>query len=645
MSRDYERQRQFSRRAFLFGVGQGAIVAALAARLYYLQVIEGERYTVLSEENRINLQLIIPPRGIIKDRNGVVLAENARNFRLNFIPEKSDRNQTTLDYLSEILDLTPNEIDRIFNEMEKRKAFDPILVRDNLKWDVVAKLQLNNLDLPGASIEVGQSRFYPYEEVTSHVLGYVGPVSEYELSKNIFGNDPILRTPQLRVGKKGIEKQYEKSLRGEAGSSQMEVNAYGRIIRELEKVDGHPGESMDLTLDIEVQKLAMERLTGQSGSAVVMDANTGGIIALASAPGFNPNLFNNGISIKDWEELLNNARAPLTNKAIAGLYAPGSTYKIVTALSALEYGTIDPGYRVYCDGSTSLGSAQFHCWKKGGHGTLDLTGAIRESCDVYFYDVAMKLGVDRLAETARKIGLAKETGVDIPGEKSGLIPDRRWKQARFKAGWHKGETLVAGIGQGYVLTTPLQLAVMAAHVVNGGRQITPHIRALPELDQVQDKEGLLDRILRFNKNNLAFLKEAMNQVVNAGNGTAHGARITVEGMEMGGKTGTAQVKRISMAERARGVTKNEDRPWKDRDHALFIGFAPVSAPKFVAAVVVEHGGGGSAVAAPIARDLLLLAQQRLLPQQPQPETAENKPETTKEKSSTPDVKAQVLNLE
>lgn len=637
MSRDYERQRQFSRRAFLFGVGQSAIVAALVARLYYLQVIEGERYAVLSEENRINLQLIIPPRGIIKDRNGVILAENARNFRLNFIPEKSDRNQTTLDYLAEILDLTPNEIDRIFNEMEKRKAFDPILVRDNLKWDVVAKLHLNNMDLPGASIEVGQSRFYPFVDVTSHVLGYVGPVSEYELNKNIFGNDPILRTPQLRVGKKGVEKQYESSLRGIAGSSQMEVNAYGRIIRELEKVDGKPGESMDLTIDIEIQKLAMERLVGQSGSAVVMDANTGGILALASAPGFNPNLFNNGISIKDWEELLNNARAPLTNKAIAGLYAPGSTYKIVTALSALEYGTIEPGHRVYCDGATSLGSAKFHCWKKGGHGSLDLMGAIRESCDVYFYDVAMKLGVDRLAETARKIGLAKETGIDIPGEKSGLIPDRRWKQTRFKKGWHKGETLVAGIGQGYVLTTPLQLAAMTAHVVNGGRQVTPHIRVAPEMEQAQDKEGLLDKVLRFNKRHLAFLKESMNQVVNAGNGTAHGARIAEEGMEMGGKTGTAQVKRITMAERARGVIKNEDRPWKDRDHALFIGFAPVEKPKYVTAVVVEHGGGGSAVAAPIARDLLLLAQQRLLPPKPAEQTAQAPENTSPE---TP-----ILNLE
>ncbi len=605
MSRDYERQRQFSRRAFLLGAGQCALVATLIGRLYYLQIIERERYTLLSEENRVNLQLIIPPRGLIKDRNGVILAENARNFRLNFIPEKADQNQTTLDYLADILNLTTGEIDRIFNEMEKRKAFAPILIRDNLTWDQMSKLELNSMDLPGAGIVVGQSRYYPFIESTSHVLGYIGPVSEYELDKNIFGNDPILRTPEIRVGKKGVEKNYEMILRGQAGSSQLEVNAYGRIIRELEKVDGKPGENLDLTLDIELQQHAMELMEGQSGSAIVMDANTGEILALASAPGFNPNLFNNGISVKDWESLLNNPRAPLTNKATAGLYAPGSTYKIVTALSALEYGIIEPGHSVYCDGQTSLGSAKFHCWKKGGHGTLNLTGALRESCDVYFYDVAMKLGVDRLAETARKIGLAAPTGIDIPGEKSGLIPDRRWKQTRFKKGWHKGETLIAGIGQGYTLTTPLQLAVMTAHVVNGARRITPHLRQMQ--NPPQDAETI-----KFNKRHLKIIIDAMDQVVNATNGTAHGARITEQGFEMGGKTGTAQVKRISLAERAKGVIKNEDRPWKDRDHALFVGFAPVTAPRYVASVVIEHGGGGSAVAAPIARNLLLMAQKRAM---------------------------------
>jgi len=621
MSRDFERQRQFTRRAVILGLGQAALTTVLLGRLYFLQIAEKEKYEVLSEENRISLRLIIPPRGVIKDRYGIPLAENRRNFRLQLIPEKVGSNNDTLTSLAKFLQLSDGELARIRSDIDKRKAFAPILIHNNLDWEQVAELELNNLDLPGANIEVGQTRHYPFEDVTAHVLGYVAPISETELSKNVYGDDPLVRSPELRVGKKGIEKNYESLLRGSAGSSQLEVNAYGRIIRELETDDGKPGTSLTMTLDIELQKMAMQLMHGQSGSAVVMNADSGEILVLASAPGFDPNKFNNGISVKDWEDLLSNAYTPLLNKAVSGLYAPGSTFKAVTALAALDSGLVDPNYHVYCDGQIDLGNAKFHCWKKGGHGTLDLTGAIRESCDVYFYDVAQKLGIDRIAETARGVGLGAATGIDIPGEKNGLIPDRRWKSQRFKAGWHKGETLVAGIGQGYILTTPLQLATMTAHIVNGGRRITPHLllgdpnkddgvdeatdSAKGEGDVADNSKGI-----KFSKKHLQFVVEAMNQVVNAPNGTAHGARISTPGMEMGGKTGTAQVRRISMAERATGVIKNENLPWKERDHALFIGFAPVDKPKYVAAVVIEHGGGGSAVAAPIARDLLREAQKR-----------------------------------
>ncbi len=608
MSRDYERQRQFTRRAMVFGAGKAALVLTLLGRLHYLQIIEGDKYKLLSEENRINLRLLIPPRGLIKDRRGVVMAENAQNFRLLLIPEKSGNLGLTLTKLIRILNLSEHDIGRIQAELVKRPKFQPIVVNDALEWEQMAALELHNLDLPGASIEVGQSRYYPFAEITSHALGYVAPVSEKELDSNVFGDDPLLKAPELRVGKKGVEKKYEQELRGLAGSSQLEVNAYGRVIRELATDEGKPGQDITTTLDIEIQAKAMALLEGQSGSAVVMNAHNGEVLTLASAPGFNSNLFNNGISVKAWEELLNNPRVPLTNKALAGLYSPGSTYKIVTALSALEYGLVSPRERIYCDGHTELGSAIFHCWKKGGHGYLDLVGALRESCDVYFYEIASRLGIDRLAETSRKLGLSAPTGIDVPGEKSGLVPDRRWKQQRFKKPWHLGETLIAGIGQGYVLTTPIQLARMTAQVINGNRQVAPFIVR----GQQQAAAGAAPDLLapKFKQEHLDLVIEGMRQVTMEPNGTAYAARIRKPGFDMAGKTGTSQVKRISLAERARGITKNENRPWRDRDHALFVGFAPIAQPKYVAAVVVEHGGGGSAVAAPIARDLLLMAQLR-----------------------------------
>jgi penicillin-binding protein 2 len=609
MTRDYERQRQFTRRAALFALGKSALTLTLLGRLYYLQIAQGEKYSLLSEENRINLRLLIPPRGLILDRYGTILAENARNFRLLLTPEKTPSVQDTLDKLAKIIVIGPAERARILSEIKKRRAFAPILVNDELSWEQMAALELHNLDLPGASIEVGQNRHYPYAEMAAHALGYVAPVSDDELKKNIFGQDPLLRIPELRVGKKGLEKHYEEDLRGKAGSSQLEVNAYGRIIRELAKDEGVPGLDLPTTLDMELQKKAMTLLEGQSGAAILLDIYSGEVLVFASAPGFNPNLFNNGISIADWEDLLSNPRTPLTNKALAGMYAPGSTFKIVTALSALEYGVMDADDHVYCDGHRELGKAIFHCWKKGGHGSLDMVGAIRESCDLYFYEAANRLGIDRLAQTARKCGLAAATGIDLPGEKSGLIPDRLWKQQRFKKPWTKGETLIAGIGQGYVLSTPLQLARFTALMLNGNRPVQPFLRQKPKEENIQPPSDPPDPLFR--RQHLAVIKQAMDEVTMHPSGTAFAARIKAGGMEMGGKTGTSQVRRISLAERARGIVKNEHRPWRERDHALFIGYAPLAQPKYAVAVVVEHGGGGSAVAAPIARDLLLAAQLRL----------------------------------
>ncbi len=586
------------------GASKLALASVLLGRLYYLQVMQGDKYSVLSEENRISLRLIVPPRGLIKDRNGVILAENQRNYRLLLVPEKNENSKETISQLANLLKLGESDLARIHRDMARKRSFMPILIREQLNWDEVSLLELNNPDFPGTEIEVGQARNYPFAEVASHVLGYVAPVSEAELQKQQPNKDPLLQLPEFRVGKKGIEMNYESRLRGQAGSLQLEVNAYGRIIRELDRVDGKPGEELLTSIDIELQKQAMQLLDGQSGSVVLLDAHSGEVLVLASAPGFDPNTFNKGLSVKEWEALLNNPRGPLNNKAISGLYAPGSTFKLVTALAALESGMIDQNHRVYCEGHTELGTARFHCWKRGGHGTLDMVGAMRESCDVYFYDIAQKIGIDRLSEMSEHLGLGRPTGIDLPGEKSGLVPSRAWKRKRFNASWQKGETLIAGIGQGYILMTPLQLAVMTAQIVNGGKIIKPQLTAGQSPHAIET--------LRLAKSRRNLMIEAMNQVSNAPNGTAYGARIHEEGFELGGKTGTAQVRRISLAERAGGVIKNEDRPWKERDHALFVGFAPVHDPKYVVSVVVEHGGGGSAVAAPIARDILLAAQQRAL---------------------------------
>jgi penicillin-binding protein 2 len=375
----------------------------------------------------------------------------------------------------------------------------------------------------------------------------------------------------------------------------------------LNRKEGEPGTDITLTIDMDLQRLATQRLEGESGSAVVLDVRTGDVLALVSTPGFDPNAFNRGLSNEEWHALISNPKAPLANKAIAGQYAPGSTFKVAVALAGLEKGAINPNTTVKCWGRTRLGNAYFHCWKRGGHGPVQLHDALTQSCDVYFYEVAKRVGVDRISAMARRLGLGQTLGLDLPGERPGLLPTRDWKLATIGVPWQMGETLISGIGQGYVLATPLQLAVMTARVANGGRAVTPRIarRAPPpegaEPEQPPDDLGLVP-------GHLQLVREGMVDVVNGRRGTARGAAIKEPGMEMAGKSGTSQVRRISKAEREAGVFKNEDLPWKRRDHALFVAYAPIDAPRYAVAVVIEHGGGGSAAAAPVARDILVMAQ-------------------------------------
>ena len=601
LSRDAERQRVFSRRAAILAGGKFALLSTLIGRMYYLQVVESDRFQMLAEENRINLRLLAPSRGQIVDRFGVPLAINQQNYQVLVKSENTPDIGETLNRLGQLLPLSADERARILEEVSRKRKFVPVLVREFLDWEDVARIEVNAPDLPGVIIDVGDRRFYPQGEVASHILGYVGAAA----AKHQTG-DPLLELPGFRIGRSGVERTFDLALRGRAGSSQLEVNALGRVIRELGRREGQSGQTLVLTFDSVLQQSAMKALDGQTGSVVVLDVNTGATMVQASTPSFDPNNFTNGLSEREWRTLADDERAPLRNKAIAGEYAPGSTFKMMVALAALKAGVIDSDTSFFCSGSIILGDGKFHCWKRHGHGHTSLNKGIAQSCDVYFYELSRRVGIDRIAEMAKRFGLGQKLDLDIPGSRPGMIPTKAWKRAIIGQPWVLGETLVSAIGQGFVLATPLQLATMTARLANGGKAVTPFIaRDVMADDKLSGRPEVPVPDMGINQHHLKLVVNAMGLVTNTRRGTAYRARIMVPGMAMAGKTGTSQVRRITRAERAVGIIKNHQLPWKRRDHALFVGFAPVEAPRYAVAVVVEHGGGGSSVAPPIARDIMV----------------------------------------
>lgn len=601
--RDRSRYATFTRRALLLSGGMTAVFATIAGRLYHLQIVEGEKYMTRAEENRVNQRLLAPLRGRIFDRFGAELATNRLNYRVLVVPEQTPGGvANALDALARVIGINERQRQRVLKTAAQNRNFVPVMVAENLSWDEFAKLNLHLPYLPGVQPDIGETRDYPYGAELSHVIGYVAAVSPEDKTEP----DPLLDLPGFRIGKRGIEKAFDREIRGRAGTSRVEVNAYGRVIRELSREPGVQGEDVYLTVDRDVQSFTHQRLAAESAACVVMDVMQGDVLALVSTPGFDPNAFNVGITPEDWKALTENDHNPLMNKALSGVYPPGSTFKIAVALAALEAGIAKPDFSVFCTGKTSLGNHDFHCWKKEGHGHVDFRLGIKYSCDIYFYEIAKRLGIDRIEEASRKLGLGEVTGIEIPGERAGLIPSRGWKLARFGVPWQQGETLIAGIGQGYLLTTPLQLCTMTARVA-GGLAVRPRIvRSLGR--------GARDRAeappLAFGEAALRAVRDGLNAVTNEVRGTAYAARIAEAGMEMAGKTGTAQVRRISREERVQGVRTNEQVPWALRDHALFVGYAPVHAPRYACAVVIEHGGGGSKAAAPVARDVLKFTQER-----------------------------------
>lgn len=596
LERENDRGKSFTRRALLIGAMQGGIVGVLGTRLAWLQIAQSQRYRTLSDNNRINIKMLAPSRGQILDRNDIPMAVNGQNFRVVVIPEQTSDLETALSRLQKLIKLSQHDIQRVIKQAQKNPPFVPLEVRDNLDWEEVARIEVNLPDLPGLSIDEGEVRYYPYDMAAAHLIGYVGAVSKGEV-----GDDPLLTLPGFKIGKAGVEKTFDGPLRGAAGTAEIEVNVLGREVREMSRKPGRQGSPLRLTIDAELQQFVHQKLSEkQSASAVVMDVHTGAVFALGSYPAYDPNVFSRGLSAELWEELLADPGLPLNNKAVGGQYPPGSTFKMVTAMAALEAGVINRNTTAFCPGFYDFGDNRFHCWKKPGHGTVNVVQALEQSCDTFFYKLAVDLGVDRIAAAAVKLGLGDKLGFELSEERPGLIPTKEWKMGRFGESWQPGESIVASIGQGYTLTTPLQLAVMVARLVNGGKAVKPWIAGFVGAEENVPREWPK---IDFRKENIELVIQGMHDVMAGRNGTARASQLKDERFWMGGKTGTAQVRRITREDRAAGV-KNEDLPWKFRHHALFVGYAPLSAPRYACAVVVEHGGGGSAAAAPVARDIM-----------------------------------------
>ena len=596
------RGRRFTRRAFLMMGLQAAATSALGLRLYHLQNNEGERYRELADRNRINFRLVEPLRGRILDHKGIVLAENKDSFNLQLVPEEAAEAgvEVVLRRITDIVSLGETRIKKLLRETQRHPPFVPIMVREFLTYEEMARVSLWLYDLPGARIGEGHMRYYPAGPVSSHITGFVGRAGPEEI-----GDDPLLKLPGMRIGKQGVEHRYEVRLRGEGGHSRQEVNVHGRVIDVIDKRSAQPGETIALHLDQELQQLAYQFLQEKrAGAAVVLNVKDGAIRALASVPAYDPNLFVDGISKKNWRALIDNPLGPMTNKAVSGLYAPGSTFKMATLLAALEAG-ISPQRRFFCRGYLELKGRRFHCWKEEGHGFVSAKSAMAQSCDIWFYNIAQRVGIDAIADAARRLGLGTQTGIDLGSESSGLVPDRAWKRQTLDEPWFEGETLINAIGQGFVLATPLQLAKMTACIANGGQPIQPRLLKTAKDTGISDNATEPGKPSdRINPDHLAFLRETMMEVVENPRGTAHSRLYNPNRPTIAGKTGTSQVRRISLQEREKGIRKGEDIAWKLRDHALFVGFAPAENPRYAVSVLVEHGGSGSSTAAPIARDLL-----------------------------------------
>jgi len=597
MKQEGHRNGVFTRRALLVMAAQTAALGALAVKLYRVQVEQGAKYATLAESNRISARLIAAPRGHIQDRFGQVLAGNNLNWRALLLAEETTDVQATLDAFDRLVPLDDHDRDRILREMKHNRRFIPVIVKDFLNWDEMAKIEVNAPDLPGVLVDVGTTRHYPFGPDLAHIVGYVAPPSEQDL-----GDDPVLALPGVRVGRAGVEQFHEDDLRGDAGEVQMEVNSVGRVIRELDRTDGTPGDTIGLTIDADLQRSILGRLGDMAASAVVMDCTNGEVLAMTTTPSFDPSLFDSGVSEKQWIEWTSNRKTPLINKATAGVYPPGSTFKMAVGMAGLRAGTITAEDRIFCPGYIDLGDTRFHCWRKHGHGSLDLHGGLKHSCDVFFYEVARRTGIDAIAKTANDFSFGVDTGVDLPGARKGLMPTQAWRRKHGHA-WNIGDTISCGIGQGFIQATPLQLATYVSRIATG-RAVVPHVTRLLADAAQQGAKPEDWPVLDMPEEWLQALRGGMLAVVNDRDGSAPHARLNLPDVQMAGKTGSSQVRHVSRWAREHGNFNSALLPWEFRPHALFVCFAPYDSPRYAVSVVVEHGNAGADVAAPLARDIM-----------------------------------------
>ena len=601
-----------NRRMFVIGAAKIIVFAVIVGRLFSLQITENKKYLTLSDKNRIREWKLPPTRGNIVDYFGNIIAGNLKVYQLHIIPEQVENFNYLLLRLKTLLELSDKKISKILRLKKNLKPWESIIVSDNLSWTQFVKINNYLYDLVGAKPVMTISRNYPFNEIYTHVLGYVSQPNENDILENTMIQERFV--PGMKVGKLGLEKRLENLLIGTNDIQRYEVNAYGKRINQLEYQKGEQGSKIRITLDTEVQKLSAKLLADKAGSISVMDIYTGEIVAMYSSPSYDPNLFLFGISNDEWELIRNNPLKPLINKTLSGLYSPGSTIKPIVALSALENNIINSNFKVRCTGKIEFYGQTFHCWKEKGHGSVDLKNAMKQSCDTYFYEIARLLGVDRLKITAEKFGLGKKVlGEYFENEKKGLFPNTSWKKNNLGKGWVLGETLITGIGQGYIQTTPLQLCLMTAQIANGGYAIKPKIIVNNEpLNFVEAKKNMeLQNLLKpdsklvNDRKNLKIIQKAMFGSTNEIRGTSYRSRIDDPKYQFAGKTGTAQVKRISKRERELDL-KIDQIPYNDRDHALYIAYGPYVNPRYALSIIVEHGGSGSKAAAPMAKELFKL---------------------------------------
>jgi penicillin-binding protein 2 len=622
-----------NRRMFIIGAAKFVVFTGIIARLFTLQIKDNKKYLTLSDKNRLRQWKLPPTRGVFLDYFENIIAGNIKTYQLHVVPEEVEDFKYLMVRLKEILTISNHDFQKIIKQKDKQKPWETLIISKNLTWKQFTTVNYFLHDLVGAKPVLSVSRDYPFDENYTHILGYVSEANE----NDILNNEIIKNThvPGLKVGKTGLEKTFENDLIGTNSIERYEVNAYGKRIRQINYQDGLNGNTIQLTIDTEVQKLCNELLKNVAGSISVMDIYTGEIVAMQSSPSFNPNLFLFGINQDDWQLIRNNPLKPLVNKTLSGLYSPGSTYKPIVALSALENGIIDENFKINCKGKIEMYGQTYHCWKKKGHGIVDLKNAMKQSCDTYFYEIARKLGVDRLKETSIKFGLGEKVlNKTFRIEKRGLIPDTKWKKNNLGKGWVIGETLITGIGQGYTQTTPLQLCLMTAQLANGGFKIYPKIiveEGIETMNEIRAKMddnlqqlnlknngskldatklfGLLNEKkyepLFKNSKNIKLVRDAMFASTNEVRGTSYKSRIEDPKYQFAGKTGTSQVKRITERQRELEL-KTIDIPYNERDHALYIAFGPYKNPRYALSIVVEHGGSGSSAAAPIAKKLFKL---------------------------------------